>query len=69
MLACAYLDEFSFSMYGIDKKTYEYVNGGSMIFEENKNALLSNVGWDSLRNSDLICGGCDHVYSWEDALV
>ena len=35
-VVCAYLDEINFSMYGIDKETYEYVHGGSMVFEENK---------------------------------
>ncbi len=33
---CTYLDEISFSMYGMNKKTYEYVHGGSLVFEENK---------------------------------
>lgn len=35
-IVCTYLDEINFSMYGIDKETYEYVHGGSMVFEENK---------------------------------
>lgn len=33
---CTYLDEINFSMYGINKETYEYVHGGSLVFEENK---------------------------------
>lgn len=35
-IICAYLDEINFSMYGIEKETYEYVHGGAMVFEENK---------------------------------
>lgn len=35
-VVCAYLDEINFSMYGINKTTYEYVHGGSLKFEENK---------------------------------
>lgn len=33
---CTYLDEINFSMYGINKETYEYVHGGKLVFEENK---------------------------------
>lgn len=33
---CTYLDEINFSMYGMNKETYEYVHGGSLVFEENK---------------------------------
>lgn len=33
---CTYLDEINFSMYGMNKKTYEYVHGGALKYEENK---------------------------------
>lgn len=33
---CTYVDEIGFSMYGMSKETYEFVHGGRLKYEENK---------------------------------